>query len=607
MGPTAGFTLSPAGGDAPLLVTASSTATAGDAVISSTQYDFGLGFAAATSRTFSSPGTYVVRQRVTDANGLSDVAMRSLEVTDPVAFDCRLSNTDRTASPVLDLTPDRLGAEWNTLDGSGVRSECSISPGSGVYYFEASIEPWECDRDEVPLGCVLTPRDLLNVGVAPASTPFTQNPGASTAGFDLSTGGQFSFDGSYAGGFPTDLNDTWGFVLDYRGSNPIVHVVGNDWGGPAILSTQTLTTTAPIHAMATGSRRKVGVELQFNFGGDTTNRPFHHDPDAVLRAAGLAAVADALTLGWSGTAARPVNARPSLTVSPDVTVALGATVVLTGTASDPEDGSLTSSIHWEDLATVYRDRDEGVGGSFSFTPRAVGLHPVRATVVDSRGARRQRVVSVTVTGSLPTPSPVRLVNDPMVDPLVGSSIALSADGLSARWDHPDKMGLRANTPMRGSFWYFEFSRLGGPVNQGGGLVIGEGDLDPYRSDLVPPSVSMNTSGGTWQSIIYIGGFDTIASTYGFAVDYRGINPVVYYIVGGVVVKEWEMYDAFVPIYPMLYGNATGAGLPFDSRANFGASAFAQDPCTALALHGVSASDRAALRVGWGVHATGTCP
>ncbi|MCA9616659.1 MAG: PKD domain-containing protein, partial [Myxococcales bacterium] len=608
VGPTASFTLAPASGRAPLLVSATSTATFGDAAITSTQYDFGSGYAAATSRTFSSPGTYVVRQRVTDANGLSATAMRSVEVTDPFVFDCRLSATDRTASPILELSPDRLAIEWNLLNNGGVRSECAVMPGSGVYYFEASVEPYECDRADVPLGCVPTPRDQLSVGVATSSADLTVNPGATASGFDVATAGQFYGGGAYLGSYPRDINTTWGFVLDYRSaSNPVVYAIANDWGGVDVMQTFTLTTAAPIYAMASGTRRKVGPEISFNFGNDTTNVPFEYDVDAVLRANGFGAVADALTLGWTGTNARPANARPTLSVSGDLSVALGTSVNLTGTATDAEDGTLTSSIYWEDLATVYNDRDEAIGGSFAFTPRVVGLHPVRATVVDSAGLRRQRIVEVNVTGPIPTPSPVVLVNDPMVDPLVGSGVDVSADGLSARWTVYDKMGLRANAPIFGDFWYFEFSRLGTPINQGGGLVIGEGDLNPYHAEVVPPSVSINTLTGTWQNIIFIGGYDNSASTYGFAVDYRGTNPIVYYIVGGEVVNEWLMYDAFVPIYPMLYGNPTEQGLPYDSRANFGATPFVQDPCAALQAYGVSAADRAALRVGWGVHATGLCP
>jgi len=144
-----------------------------------------------------------------------------------------------------------------------------------------------------------------------------------------------------------------------------------------------------------------------------------------------------------------------------------------------------------------------------------------------------------------------------------------------------------------------------PVNQGGGVVIWEGDLNPYSADNVPPSASINTLTGTWQNIIYHGNFDNMNATYGFAVDYRGLNPIVYWIVGGEVVDEWLMYDVFVPLHPMLYGNITGSAGTYDSTINFGASAFVNDACTALSNYGVDASG---LGVGWGdVNAGTTCP
>jgi hypothetical protein len=175
----------------------------------------------------------------------------------------------------------------------------------------------------------------------------------------------------------------------------------------------------------------------------------------------------------------------------------------------------------------------------------------------------------------------------------------------------DKMGIRANQGLYGEFWYYELTRLGGTVNQGGGVAIWEGDLNPYSGDNVPPSTSINTSGGMWQNIIYLTPYDTSNTTYGFAVDYRGVNPIVYVIVdnGGTseVVDQWEMYDAFTPVHPLLYGNPTGSGT-FDERANFGTDAFVHDPCTALTAWGASPSG--VLEQGWGDANTGAgtlCP
>ncbi|NIR38400.1 MAG: hypothetical protein GWO22_21250 [Actinobacteria bacterium] len=188
---------------------------------------------------------------------------------------------------------------------------------------------------------------------------------------------------------------------------------------------------------------------------------------------------------------------------------------------------------------------------------------------------------------------------------MGSGIV--TDGLSVSWTIADKMGIRANQGLYGDFWYFEVTRNGGTVNQGAGLTIWEGDLDPYSADNVPPSVSINTSGGVWQNIIYYGGFTVTNTNYGFAVDYRGENPIVYVIIGGEVVAEWTMVDTFVPVHPLLYGNFTGEGLMYDETANFGASAFTQDPCAALSSWGLGATDVQALGLGWGVNATSSCP
>jgi len=175
----------------------------------------------------------------------------------------------------------------------------------------------------------------------------------------------------------------------------------------------------------------------------------------------------------------------------------------------------------------------------------------------------------------------------------------------------DKMGIRANQGLYGEFWYFEVTRNTGNVNQGSGLVIWEGDLDPYSADNVPPSMSINTSGGVWQNIIYYQSYDLSNTNYGFAVDYRGESPTVYVIMGDEVVSQWTMVDTFVPVHPMLYGNPTGDPATYDEVANFGATAFTQDPCTALTnfipFSDLDASDVAAFEVGWGDANSASCP
>ncbi len=609
VGPTAGFTVSPMSGSTPLMVGVSSTATAGDSAITTTEYDYGEGggFVTATSHDYASAGSYTITQRVTDANGFTDTTTQMVTASTPA---CLLSATDKSPDSEAMLTPEMLGVEFWTLAISGVRSDCSIAPGSGVFYYEGTIAPYDCDPAEAPEGCYVTPYELMNFGVATSTSPLSETPGSNTTSFGIETSGSIFYEGMYLGGVPRDSTETYGFVVDYRGANPIVHLITNEYGSPAVVHSQTMTgVTTDVYAMIAGARRKVGVEAQVNFGNDTNNHPFDFDPVAALNAAGLTDEASALVLGFGATNSQPINALPTLTVSSDVSVPLGTPVMLTGSATDAEDGDLTAGIYWEDLSTVYGSRTDGMGATFNFTPTQLGLHPVRATVIDSDGGRRFATVRVTVTGTLPQFDPVQLVNDTMEDPNVGSGIM--TDGLGAKWTIADKMAIRANQGLYGEFWYFEVTRNTGPVNQGAGLVIWEGDLDPYSADNVPPSMSINTSGGVWQNIIYYQSYDTSNTNYGFAVDYRGENPVVYVIMGDAVVSQWTMVDTFVPVHPMLYGNPTGDPAMYDEVANFGATAFTQDPCTALTNHipfsDLTAGDIAAFEVGWGDANSASCP
>ncbi|NIR38398.1 MAG: hypothetical protein GWO22_21240, partial [Actinobacteria bacterium] len=300
----------------------SSTATAGDSAIVTTEYDYGEGggFETATDHTYASAGSYTITQRVTDGNGLTDTTTQTVDVAPPPCF---LSATDKSPDADVLLTADMLGAELWTLGVSGVRSECSIAPGSGVFYYEGTIAPHECDRSEAPEGCYRTPYEQLNFGLATSAAPLTQPPGANAQSFGIETSGSIYFDG-YQAGVPRDSTETYGFVLDYRGTEPVVHLITNGYGTPTVAHSQTMTgVTDPLFAMVGGSRRKVGVEASFNFGNDLTNDPFDFDPVAVLNAAGLTAEASALVLGFGVSKTPPANALPTLSVPGDMSVSLG--------------------------------------------------------------------------------------------------------------------------------------------------------------------------------------------------------------------------------------------------------------------------------------------
>jgi hypothetical protein len=101
----------------------------------------------------------------------------------------------------------------------------------------------------------------------------------------------------------------------------------------------------------------------------------------------------------------PTNTAPSVTLSSPTngaSYANGATVSFSGSASDTEDGVLTSALAW----TSNIDGAIGSGGSFSRVLSA-GTHTITASVQDSGGLTTAKQVSITVAAastSSPTPT-----------------------------------------------------------------------------------------------------------------------------------------------------------------------------------------------------------
>ena len=96
------------------------------------------------------------------------------------------------------------------------------------------------------------------------------------------------------------------------------------------------------------------------------------------------------------------NTAPSVTISSpgnNSSYATGALITFTGSASDTQDGLLTSALAW----TSNIDGSIGLGGSFTRTLSA-GTHTIKATAVDSGGLNTVRQVTVTVASSNTAPS-----------------------------------------------------------------------------------------------------------------------------------------------------------------------------------------------------------
>jgi hypothetical protein len=97
------------------------------------------------------------------------------------------------------------------------------------------------------------------------------------------------------------------------------------------------------------------------------------------------------------------NTSPSVSISSPAggtTVAAGTSLTFTGTATDSQDGNLTSALIWQSNI----DGRIGTGGSFTRTLTA-GTHSITATVTDTGGLVGQASRTVTVSASTTSAAP----------------------------------------------------------------------------------------------------------------------------------------------------------------------------------------------------------
>ena len=583
-GPNPGFEITPESGEAPHSIRVTSTATPGDAPIATIQYDYGAGLEADEVHTFVEPGMVLVRQRVTDSVGAFTETTVAVSIMPPSFTPVRLSESDRTPSPELELSDDRLGIR--VLDArAGARTDRSISPGEGIFYAEGQR-----------LSSLLGEQFF---GVVTATAPLDQLPGEDDISIGVDTTGTIRFNGSFVESFVADGNDHYGFVVDYRGAQPIVHVIVRANESPSSIVDRvhysaTLETTEPVFFLAGGGRRSLEVQQRIIVGNDLTRFPFRYDAVGLLAAASIDGTG--LILGWGQSRTLPANDPPLLEVMPaPMTVPSGTSVAFSAVASDVLDGDLSEEVVWEDLTVPAGERVPEQGSTFTVTPDSAGVFPIRATVVDRVGQRVSQVVDLTVAEAIPSFDPVTLDPDAR-----SGDVTITAGGLGVEFNGPELQGVRANQGLLGDFWYFEATRVGAPGDFGIGVVTKNGALDPYEPATVPPSCSINAVASVFQSLMFVVNYDIPTTvTYGIAVDYRERSPVVYILTnesgGPVLSAVVALDDATLPLHPFAYGQpnaATGADLVL----NFGASPFVYAPDAVLSGAGVDVSE---LGVGWG--------
>lgn len=117
---------------------------------------------------------------------------------------------------------------------------------------------------------------------------------------------------------------------------------------------------------------------------------------------GSVILANALTLSVNA----PANATPSVTISSPAngsTFAAGASVTVTGSAADAEDGDLTGGLNW----TSSLDGAIGSGSSATWSP-SEGTHTITGSVADSGGKTGSSSITITVGNA----SPVVTISSP---------------------------------------------------------------------------------------------------------------------------------------------------------------------------------------------------
>ena len=127
-----------------------------------------------------------------------------------------------------------------------------------------------------------------------------------------------------------------------------------------------------------------------------------------------------------GTSAIAANSAPSVTVASPangLTVTAGTAISFSGSASDTQQGNLTSQLAW----WSNRDGQIGSGGSFSRALTA-GVHSITATVTDSGGLTAQATRTVTVTASVANTSPSVTIVSPANGLTVTAATAISFAG-----------------------------------------------------------------------------------------------------------------------------------------------------------------------------------
>ncbi|MFT6905589.1 MAG: hypothetical protein ACJAS1_002246, partial [Oleiphilaceae bacterium] len=271
----------------------------------------------------------------------------------------RLSETDKDAS--ITLSANQLSASFSIAGHHGVRSDIGIEAGSGFYYYEGFRN---VSADNFGFGVASTSADLDNFG-----GNSNQSLGVNALGY------VYYNNSSQLSAVNTDISSSeyYGLAVDYRGLNPIVHIIANN----TLVNTTTMSAiTEPLHILVYGNNAGSGIQQTINTAADLNLTSFHYDVRTILNNAGIAG-ANSITDRWS---ALPPSTSINITTTPQ-TASTDETITLNATAINASGIDISSSISWSDNASS----QTGTGASFNVNAATPGLHLISAEVINEHG------------------------------------------------------------------------------------------------------------------------------------------------------------------------------------------------------------------------------
>ena len=400
--------------------------------------------------------------------------------------------------------------------------------------------------------------------------------------------------------------DVYIFVVDYRGVNPIVHII--DAGGNALIASQTLAGWAgPVSLVINHMGWKTNEERDYyfesNVGSDLANRPFSSDVVSILQANGVDTTG--YTDGWGQNISLDFIPDPVLefvtTPPPGITPGTPVSVIARAVGSDGIDRS--SRIRWRNKFDNWLMNDNVIyGPEFTFTPTEYGYYELIAEFEDITGKIFEIETVMNVVGAVDTSgnlafepsgagfndSHPNVVITSAVPPLALNNIPNNAVTFGNAT--PFKKAAVGNIAIWGQYRYFEIKITNGVLVDGFGVGImsllcsnvawsgGDNGDDPQEgaggiSILNVPSAGstilspwINGDNLTWQGDVGFGDgsnseFTNQDGILGMAIDYRDTTqpPIIHVLhqqVGGIgtYLYSSRVWNCRTPIVPMVYVN-----------------------------------------------------